>query len=273
MLQIIPGGPMTASTLFRVSCMSLFAAAAVGASTADETAAPSAVKPTIVLVHGAFEDASAWQQVIAVLQRDEYEVVAVQTPLTSLAADAQATKRAVEALNGPVVMAGHSWGGAVITEAAAGDERVKALVYIAAFAPDANEVVTAYGDKYPTRLGAALKPDSAGFLTVDPAQFQDLFARDVPAAQAHVAAATQKPMLGSAFGDSVVRAGWRSVPTWYVITLEDQAIQPDLQRFYAERMKAKMTEIQASHAVIASQPAKVARVIEEAARASMQGKL
>jgi pimeloyl-ACP methyl ester carboxylesterase len=253
--------------------VSLFAAAAITAFAADKAPAPSTVKPTIVLVHGAFEDGSAWQHVVAILQRDKYDVVAVQTPLTSLAADAQATKRALEAQTGPIVMVGHSWGGAVITEAAAGDARVKALIYIAAFAPDANEVVTAYGDKYPTRLGAALKPDSAGFLTVDPAQFQDLFARDVPAADAHVAAAAQKPMLGSAFGDSVIHAGWRSVPTWYLITLQDQAIQPDLQRFYAERMKAKTTEIQASHAVIASQPAKVARLIEEAARASMQGQL
>ena len=262
---------MRATTLFRISCLSLVAVAAVGASDAEETAAKTAAKPTIVLVHGAFEDGSAWGQVISILQRDKYNVVAVQTPLTSLAADAQATKRVVDALNGPVVMAGHSWGGAVITEAAAGDARVKALVYIAAFAPDADEIVTAYGEKYPTRLGAALRPDSAGFLTVDPAQFQDLFARDVPAAAAQVAAATQKPMLASAFGESVVHAGWRSVPTWYVITLQDQAIQPDLQRFYAERMKAKTTEIEASHAVIASQPAKVARVIEEAARTSMHG--
>ena len=262
---------MITRTLFRASYLSVFAAAAIAASAADKAAETSTGKPTIVLVHGAFEDGSAWQQVIAILQHDKYSVVAVQTPLTSLAADAQATKRVVDALNGPVVMAGHSWGGAVITEAAAGDTRVKGLVYIAAFAPDANEIVTAYGDKYPTRLGAALRPDSAGFLTVDPAQFQDLFARDVPATAARVAAATQKPMLGSAFGESVVHAGWRSVPTWYVITLQDQAIQPDLQRFYAERMKAKTTEIEASHAVIASQPAKVARVIEEAARTSMHG--
>jgi pimeloyl-ACP methyl ester carboxylesterase len=218
-----------------------------------------------VLLHGAFEDGSAWQQVIAALQRDEYEVVAVQLPLTSIAADVQTAKRVIDAQDGPVVVVGHSWGGAVMTDAAAGNERVKALVYIAAFAPDAREVVAAYNDKYPSRLGSALRTDPAGYVTVDPAQFHELFAKDVDPSLVRIAAATQKPIIGTAFGESVVHAAWRNVPSWYLITLEDQAIHPNLQRFYAERMKAKTTEIKSSHAVIASHADEVARLIEEAA--------
>src|SRR5262245_23664144 len=131
---------------------------------------PGAGKPKIVLVHGAFEDGTAWQHVISRLQHDRYDVVAVQAPLTSLAADVQATRRVLDAMPGPVVLVGHSYGGAVITDAAAGDQRVKSLVYIAAFAPEAREVITAYGDKYPTPLGSALKTDKAGYVSVDPAR-------------------------------------------------------------------------------------------------------
>jgi pimeloyl-ACP methyl ester carboxylesterase len=122
-------------------------------------------KPTIVLVHGAFADGSSWQRVIPILQRDGYTVIAVQNPLTSLPADVETTKRVVDAQTGPVVLVGHSYGGAVITQAAAGNANVKALVYIAAFAPEAGEPIGAYGEKYPAPLGAALKPDAAGFST------------------------------------------------------------------------------------------------------------
>jgi pimeloyl-ACP methyl ester carboxylesterase len=248
--------------------MALVATASLAAAPAEQGAAPPA-KPTIILVHGAFEDGSAWQRVISNLQREHYNVVAVQLPLSSLAADAQATKRVVDAHSGPVVLVGHSWGGAVITDAAAGNPRVKALVYVAAFAPDAHEVVTAYGDKYPSRLNSALRPDSAGYVTVDPAKFQELFASDVPTAEAQVVAATQKPMSAKAFGDAVDQAAWRSIPAFYVLTLDDQAIHPDLQRFYAERMHAKTTPIKSSHAVIASHASEVSHVIVEAARTGL----
>lgn len=244
----------------------LVATAGLAAAPAGQDAAPVSAGPTIILVHGAFEDGSVWQRVIAGLQREHYNVVAAQLPLSSLAADVQATKRVVESQTGPFVLVGHSWGGAVITDAAAGNPRVKALVYVAAFAPDAHEVVTAYGDKYPSRLNAALRPDSAGYLTVDPTKFQELFASDVPAAEAQIAAATQKPMFAKAFGDAVEQAAWKSIPAFYVLTLDDQAIHPDLQRFYAERMRAKTTSIKSSHAVIVSHAAEVTRVIVEAAR-------
>jgi pimeloyl-ACP methyl ester carboxylesterase len=147
--------------------LALVATTALAAAPAEQSANMSA-KPTIILVHGAFEDGSAWQRVIGALQREQYNFVAAQLPLTSLADDVQATRRVVEAQTGPVILVGHSWGGAVITDAAAGNPRVKALVYVAAFAPDSHEVVTAYGEKYPSRLNSALRPDSAGFLTVDP---------------------------------------------------------------------------------------------------------
>ncbi len=257
---------MTLTPRLATCLIGLVATAALGAGPIEEGTAPGSVKPTIVLVHGAFEDGSAWQRVISTLQHERYNVVAVQIPLSSLAADVQVTKRAVDAQTTPIVLVGHSWGGAVITEAAAGNPHVKALVYIAAFAPDAHEGVTAYSEKFPSRLGSAVRPDSAGYLTVDPAQFQELFAGDVPAADAQVAAATQKPILASAFGDAVDQAAWKSIPAWYVLTLDDLAIHPELQRFYAERMGAKTTPIKSSHAVIVSHAAEVARVIEEAAR-------
>jgi pimeloyl-ACP methyl ester carboxylesterase len=251
--------------------LGLVATAALAAAPAEQGAAPP-VKPTIILVHGAFEDGSAWGRVIAGLQSQHYNVVAAQLPLSSLANDVQATRRVVEAQTGPVVLVGHSWGGAVITDAAAGNSSVKALVYVAAFAPDAHEVVTAYGEKYPSRLNSALRPDSAGFLTVDPAQFRELFASDVPAAEAQVAAATQKPMSAKAFGDAVDEAAWKSIPAYYVLTLDDQAIHPDLQRFYAGRMHANTTPIKSSHAVIVSHAAEVSHVIVEAAQTgSMRG--
>jgi pimeloyl-ACP methyl ester carboxylesterase len=236
----------------------------VAAATAG--AAPGTAKPSVVLVHGAFEDGTAWQRVIAILQRDHYHVVAAQTPLTSLAADVQATRRIIEVQDGPVVLVGHSWGGAVITDAGALDARVKALVYVAAFAPDADEPVTAFNEKYPTRLDAALRQDTAGYLSVDPARFQELFAKDVDPSAARVAASTQKPILAGAFGDAPAHAAWKTVPAWDLITLNDQAIQPALQRFYAKRMKATILEVKSSHAVIASHAVEVAHFIEEAAR-------
>ena len=253
---------------FIVACVAIafLVPASPAASQTPATHTRRADKPTIVLVHGAFEDGTSWQQVVAGLQRRQYDVIAVQMPLTSLGADVEVTKRVIDAQAGPVVVVGHSWGGAVITDAAADNARVKALVYIAAFAPDAREVVGAYNDKYPSRFGSALKVDAAGYLTVDPAQFHELFAKDVPVNQVRIAAATQKPIISTAFGEAVSRAAWRSIPSWYLVTLEDQAIHPDLQRFYAERMKAKTIEVKSSHAVIASHADDVVRLIEDAAR-------
>src|SRR6476620_5656483 len=144
-------------------------------------AAKPAEKPVIILVHGAFADALGWQKVIPILLRDGYDVTAVENPLESLAGDIATTKRVIDAQTRPVVLVGHSYGGAVITGAAAGSPKVKALVYLAAFAPEGGEAVGAFGDKYPADLGKALHPDSAGFLWVNRAQFRQDFAADVPA--------------------------------------------------------------------------------------------
>ena len=236
-----------------------------GASPSTDSAT---AKPTIVLVHGAFADGTGWQRVIPILQRDGYEVIAVQNPLASLAGDVETTKRVIDAQKGPVVLVGHSYGGAVITGAAAGSSNVKALVYLAAFAPEAGEPVGAVGEKYPVDLNSALKPDSAGFLYVDRARFRELFCADLPATEARVAAATQKPIHNSAFGASVPQAAWKNIPSWYLVSQDDRAINPELERFYAKRMNAKTSEVKASHVAFISHPDVVARLIEQAAAAA-----
>ena len=274
---------MTSSRIVRVSLAALTAAglsSVLGAQSTfagialpsvaaerESAGARNVARPTIVLVHGAFADGTGWQHVIPILERDGYTVIAVQNALASLAGDVETTKRVIDAQQGPVVAVGHSYGGAVITGAAAGNANVKALVYIAAFAPEANEPVGAYNEKYPSALGSALKPDAAGFLYIDRAKFRDLFARDVSVTEASVMAAAQKPVIGTAFAASVHQAAWKTRPSWYVVAQEDRAINPELERFYAKRMGAKTTEIKSSHVPFISHPAEIARLIEQAASA------
>lgn len=248
----------------RLSLASLIVAGSSGALGAQSS--PS--KPTVVLVHGAFADGTGWQHVIPLLERDGYTVIAVQNPLTSFGTDVGTTKRVIDAQQGPVILVGHSYGGAVITEAAAGSPNVKALVYIAAFAPEAGEAIGAFGEKYPAPLGAALKPDAAGFLYVDRAKFRELFASDVPATEASVMAAAQKPITGTVFAATVTHASWRTIPSFYLVTQQDKAINPDLERFYAKRMGAKTVEVSSSHAVFVSHPNDVVQLIEQAASAT-----
>jgi pimeloyl-ACP methyl ester carboxylesterase len=221
---------------------------------------------TIVLVHGAFADASGWRDVIPILQRDGFNVIAVQNPLTSLASDVATTRRLIDAQTGPVVVVAHSYGGAVITGAAAGNPNVRALVYIAAYAPDVGEPIGALNARFaPTELGTALIVDAAGFLYVDVAKFRALFAADVPEHETRVLAVTQKPLFATAFGETLNQAAWRTIPSWFLVAQEDQAINPDLERFMAARMGARTTEIRSSHVPFVSHPNKVAELIEEAA--------
>ena len=228
-------------------------------------------KATIVLVHGAFADGSGWAKVIPLLEKEGHAVIAVQNPLTSYADDVATTRRVIDAQKGPVVAVGHSYGGAVITGAASGNANVKALVYIAAFAPDSNETIGELLERFaPSLIGPALVPDSAGFLYIDRAKFADVFAKDVPETERHVMAATQKPIQGSAFGASVATPAWKSIPAWYLVATEDHAITPELQRFMAQRMGAKTSEVKASHVPFVSQPKTVASVIEQAASAVAQ---
>lgn len=231
------------------------------------TSSSPAQKPAIVLVHGAFADASSWSKIIPLLEKDGYFVTAVQIPLTSLPDDVATAKRVIDAQKGAVVVVGHSYAGAVITDAAAGNANVKSLVYVNAFAPDADEAIAAAGDKFPPPpLNATLVPDSAGFLYVDREKMHDVFCKDLPVSDARIIAATQKPLNKSVFGAKVVNVAWKTIPSWYIVGKEDRAINPDLERFYAKRMNAKTTEIKSSHVPFLSHPKEVIKVIEEAGK-------
>jgi pimeloyl-ACP methyl ester carboxylesterase len=263
---------MLPSRLFPLAVASaLSIAAALGAQPAapSSDARPSAAaKPSIVLVHGAFADASGWDAVIRILQAKGYEVSAVQNPLSSYEADVETTKRLIDAQKGPTVVVGHSYGGAVITGAAAGNPNVKALVYLAALAPDANEPIAGLLEKYPSKALTAFRPDAAGFLSIDRAQFREVFAQDLPRAQTNVMAVTQKPLSNSTFPATTKAAAWRTTPSWFVVAQDDNVINPDLERFFAKRMGATTTEIKSSHVVFMSHPKAVVAVIESAARAA-----
>ncbi|KAB8315408.1 alpha/beta hydrolase [Tolypothrix campylonemoides VB511288] len=237
-------------------------------ATLKELAQASDSKPLIVLVHGSWADATSWQHVIPLLQQDGYTVTAVQNPLTSLADDIATTKRVIDAQQRPVVVVGHSYGGAVITAAAAGNPQVKALVYIAGWAPEPGESVSQLIGSYaPPPLSTAIVADTAGFLYIDREKFHEVFAKDVSTVEAQVMAVTQKPAASTAFDQSVDSAAWKTIPSWYLVSQEDQAINPELQRFMANRIGAKTTEIKASHVSYISHPREVAELIEAASSA------
>ncbi len=228
-----------------------------------------AAKPSIVLVHGAFADGSAWSKVIPLLQRDGYIVTAVHDSMESYAGDVATTRRVIEAQSGPVVLVGHSYGGMVISGAAT--EKVKALVYIAAFGLDEKETAMALLAKYPTPLGTSLVPDSAGFLAIDRSKFHSIFAADLPESQTSIMAAAQGPINGAIFGTPMGQPAWKTIPSWYLVAKSDLAIHPDLERFFAKRMNAKTTEVESSHVPFLSKPEVVAKIIEEAAKAVESG--
>ena len=255
------------STNIRISLFTLALVVIVGGAYVSRPAVTDSipVKPTIVLVHGAFADGSAWQEVIPLLQREGFNVVAVQNPLKSLAEDVETTRRVVDAQNAPVVLVGHSYGGAVITGAAASNANVKALVYIAAFAPDVGEPVGAFLRKYPSPLVSSLVPDEGGFVYIDPAKYREVFAGDLRRRQTRVLAVSQRPIFSTVLAQSPLGAAWRTIPSWYVVAAEDHALNPDLERFYARRMNARTTEIESSHVPFLSKPKKVVAVIEQAA--------
>ena len=229
------------------------------------------IKPLIVLVHGAWADATSWQHVIPLLQQNGYTVTTVQNPLTSLTDDIATTKRVIDAQNGPVVAVGHSYGGAAITGATVGNPQVRALVYIAGWAPESGESISQLIGKYaPSPLLTAFVTDAAGFLYIDREKFHEVFAHDVSTVEAQVMAVTQKPTASAAFEQSVESAAWRTIPSWYLLAQEDRAINPELQRFMANRMGAKTTEIRASNVPYISHPREVADLIIEAASSAMK---
>ena len=247
-------------------------------SAASAAPAPSpAPKPTIVLVHGAFADSNSWNGVIAELTRDGYPVVAAANPLRGAASDAAYVASIVKSINGPVVLAGHSYGGTVITQAAAGTGNVKALVYVSAFAPDIGESSFELAGKFPgSVLNTVLAqpvttPDGNQDLYIRIDSFPAAFAGDLPPEAARPAAFTQRPLTLAAGEEKVSVAAWKSIPSWFIYGSKDLAIPPAVVTFMAERAKARKTvEVPgASHVVMISHPHEVTALIEEAASATV----
>lgn len=225
-------------------------------------------KPTIILVHGFWGGAAHWSKVIVDLAgRGHSSLKAVELPLTSLAEDAERTRKMVAQQDGPVLLVGHSYGGAVITEA--GDQpNVAGLVYIAAFAPDAGESPGGITQQHPPVAAPNLAPDSDGYLWLRADKFHESFCQDLSADEALVMAVTQKAPLASTFGDTISTPAWKSKPSWYQISSGDRMIAPENQQRMSARLGArKIITLAASHASLASEPSAVAGLIDEAARA------
>src|SRR5881397_914656 len=221
---------------------------------------------SVVLVHGGFVDGSGWERVYKILRKDRYTVSIVQNPTISLADDVAATKRAIAAQNGPVILVGHSYGGAVITEAG-NDPKVAGLVYITAFAPDRGESVSSLiKDPVPGAPVPPIMPPQDGFLFLDKAKFAASFAADVAPDAAAFMADAQVPWGVEALSGAITEPAWRSKPSWYLVATNDKMIPPDAQRAMSKRTGAKVVEIAGSHAVYVSQPQAVAHLIEEAAK-------
>jgi len=224
-------------------------------------------KPSVVLVHGFWGGAAHWAKVIVELNGRGYDSLhAVETPLTSLYDDAERTQKMVKQVDGPVLLVGHSYGGAVITQA--GDlPNVIGLVYVAAFAPDAGENLGQISEWNVAAAAAAgnVVPDSDGYVWIKQDKFNESFCQDLPADEALVMAVTQKAPVGSTFGNAVSDPAWRKKPTWYQVSTSDRMIHPDTERRLAERMNPRRTiELDASHASLASQPGAIVNLIDEA---------
>ncbi|MFJ4195752.1 alpha/beta hydrolase [Pseudomonas sp. NPDC089534] len=225
-------------------------------------------KPTIILVHGFWGGAAHWAKVIIELTRKGYtDIRAVEMPLTSLADDAERTRKMIAQQSGPVLLVGHSYGGAVITEAG-NQPNVVGLVYIAAFAPDAGESPGGLTQQHLPAAAPNLAPDSDGYLWLKADKFHESFCQDLSAEDGLVMAVTQKAPVASTFGDAISVPAWRSKPSWYQISSEDRMIHPDNQRHMSSRLGARnIITLDASHASLASRAAEVAALIDEAASA------
>jgi pimeloyl-ACP methyl ester carboxylesterase len=220
---------------------------------------------TVVLVHGGFVDGSGWEGVYRALKGDGYAVTIVQNPTISLADDVAVTRRAIAEQNGPVILVGHSYGGVVITEAG-NDPKVAGLVYIAAFAPDKGESVSALIKNPPPGAPVPpILPPRDGYLLLDRGKFAASFAADVAADTSAFMADSQVPWGVEALNGAVSEPAWKSKPSWYLVTTDDKMIPPDAQRAMSRRAGATVTEVKGSHAVYVSQPKAVASLIEEAA--------
>jgi len=223
--------------------------------------------PTVVLVHGGFVDGSGWEGVYTILKKDGHPASIVQNPTISLADDVAATRRILDAQNGPVILVGHSYGGAVVTEAG-NHPKVAALVYIAAFAPDTGESVnTLIADPPPGAPVPPILPPQDGYLFLDKAKFHASFAADVDVEKAAFMAASQVPWGVGALSGAISAPAWKSKPSWYLVATDDRMIPPPAQRFMSERAGATVIEVPGSHAIYVSQPDAVAALIEMAVNA------
>jgi pimeloyl-ACP methyl ester carboxylesterase len=258
-------------SLRRLVALSLLGAGIATMPHLSNAAAPD--KPTIVLVHGAFAESSSWNEVIRILAAKGYPVVAAANPLRGLKSDAAEVSAAMSSIQGPVVLVGHSYGGSVISNASASAGRVKALVYVAAFAPEAGETAAALSTKFPgSTLGDALAApvalaDGGVELFIRPERFRDQFAADVPARIAGLMAATQRPITEAALKEASAQPLWKSTPAWFVYGDRDRNIPAAALGFMAERANSRQTIVVrgASHVVMVSHPSTVASLIERAA--------
>jgi pimeloyl-ACP methyl ester carboxylesterase len=229
----------------------------------------TAVVKNIVIVHGGLVDGSGWEGVYNILKKDGYTVAIVQIPTISLADDVAFTKRAIAVQNGAVILVGHSYGGAVITEAG-NDPKVAGLVYVAAFALDKGESVSALiKDPPPGAPVPPILPPVDGFLLLDKAKFPASFAGDVSPEKAEFMADSQVPWGVNAVGGTISEAAWKAKPSWYLLTTEDKMLPPDAQRLMSKRAGATVVEVKSSHAVYVSHPQAVAHIIEEAAKGAL----
>jgi pimeloyl-ACP methyl ester carboxylesterase len=227
---------------------------------------PSSARRNVVLVHGGFVDGSGWEAVYQSLRKDGYDVSIVQNPTISLADDVRATKRIIAAQNGPVILVGHSYGGAVITEAG-NEPKVVGLVYIAAFAPDKGESVSSLiKDPPPGAPIPPILPPQDGYLFLDKAKFPASFAADVDVQRAEFMADSQVPWGVEALSGTISQPAWKTKPSWYLVATDDRMIPPPAQRFMSKRAGATVVEVSASHSVYISQPDAVAGLIANAAQ-------
>jgi pimeloyl-ACP methyl ester carboxylesterase len=241
---------------------SMLVMAAILNAAAADSAPPTGIK-NVVLVHGAFADGSGWEAVANILKKDGYTVSVVQHPETSFAEDVKFTKAVIDRQPGPVVLVGHSYGGAVITEAG-NDPKVAALVYISAFAPDAGESSATIEQALPP-AGKGIKETSDGYLYIDPASFAADFCADCPPAKAEFMAISQVLFSKDSFTTPVKSPAWKSKPSWYMVATADHSINPEQERKMAKRANAKTIEVNSSHAAYISHPKETAKLIEEAA--------
>ncbi|WP_053846300.1 alpha/beta fold hydrolase [Streptomyces sp. NRRL B-24085] len=277
--RLVTGAVATATAGLALGAFALTGTANGATESAGAAGAGKHAKPTVILEHGAFADGSSWNGVIAKLRADGYPVVAAANPLRGPASDAAALRTVLDHVKGPKIVVGHSYGGNVISAAATDDPEVKALVYVAAFLPAPGESALELTNKYPgSTLPGTLDPvtyqqadgSTVTDLYIRQDEFHHQFAADVPAKQAALMAAEQRPIAQAALEEKATTAAWKTIPSWDIVTTEDLNIPPAVQRFMAKRAHAHTTEVAASHSVAVSHPRLVADVIERAARATVR---